>query len=365
MKGHDRMKRFLRALNRYTIFFLLVAFVITSCLSLFVTVLSKSLGITLTEENVALAAKITFWNVLLISAIFALIDTLRRKLTVDRSVKHIVEATKRMIEGDFDVRISRLHHVFSDDRFNEIIDCVNLMAKELSGVETLRNDFVSNVSHEMKTPLAAMQNYSILLQEETLSDEKRMEYAKAITDAARRLSNMMTNILRLNRLDNQTVYPRTQRYELSEALCESVLLYENVWEDKGITVETDLDEGIFVTDDRELLSCVWNNLLSNAFKFTEAGGSVRITLKREGEYAVVTVADTGCGMSPEVGAHIFEKFYQGDTSHATEGNGLGLALVRRVVDIIGGEISVMSREGEGSCFIVRLKRDCDRNETLA
>lgn len=230
------------------------------------------------------------------------------------------------------------------------------MAKELRGVETLRTDFIANVSHEMKTPLAVMQNYGTLLCAHDLSDEKRIEYAKAITDASRRLADMMTNILKLNRLENQSIYPSVETYNLSEQLCESLLQFESVWEKEGIEIETDIEENLLVSADAELLSLVWSNLFSNAFKFTERGGSVTVSLSSDDNYATVKVRDTGCGMSAEVGAHIFEKFYQGDTSHATQGNGLDLALVKRVVDIMQGEISVESALGVGTTFSVKIRK---------
>lgn len=147
-----------------------------------------------------------------------------------------------------------------------------------------------------------------------------------------------------------------QRCDLGEQLCECLLSFESTWESKAIDIETDIAEGVTVEADRELLALVWNNLFSNAFKFTESGGKVSLTLRTEGDYALVSVSDTGCGIPPEVGRHIFEKFYQGDTSHASQGNGLGLALVKRVLDIIGGEISVESEVGKGSSFTVRIAR---------
>jgi signal transduction histidine kinase len=231
------------------------------------------------------------------------------------------------------------------------------MAAELSGVETLRADFISNVSHEMKTPLSVMYNYGTLLQDPDLLAETRVEYARAVTDASRRLSDMMTNILKLNRLENQQIYPQSETFDLGEQLCECLLQYESVWERKGISLQTDIVEDLLVTADAELLSLVWNNLFSNAFKFTEDGGTVTLTLTAEEECAVVKVEDTGCGMTPEVGAHIFEKFYQGDTSRATQGNGLGLALVKRVVDILQGEIGVESAVGVGTTFTVKIRRN--------
>ena len=230
------------------------------------------------------------------------------------------------------------------------------MAAELSSVETLRTDFIANVSHEMKTPLAVMQNYGTLLQTPDLPEEKRIEYAKAITDASRRLADMMTNILKLNRLENQQIYPNLTTFDLGEQLCESLLQYESTWERKNIEIETDIAEGVFVSADAELLSLVWNNLFSNAFKFTEDGGKVTLTLTADEKYATVKVTDTGCGMSAGVGAHIFEKFYQGDTSHQTQGNGLGLPLVKRVVDIMQGEIGVESAVGVGTTFTVKIRR---------
>ncbi len=357
MKRGDRYAKILRALNNYFMFFLLVAFVITCCTMLFVTVLSGDIGIELTNENIADAAKLTFWNVLVISFIFTVIDALRRKFTVDRPVRQITEAAGKMIEGDFSVRIKPASRFDSGEKFNEIIECINTMAEELSGVETLRSDFIANVSHEMKTPLAVMQNYGTLLQSPELSEEKRVEYAKAITDASRRLADMMTNILKLNRLENQQIYPKNEVFDLGEQLCECLLQYEGVWEKKEIEISTDIAEDVLVSADSELLSLVWNNLFSNAFKFTNEGGKVSLALTADDRYATVKVTDTGCGMTSEVGEHIFEKFYQADSSRATQGNGLGLALVKRVVDIIDGEIGVESTVGIGTTFTVRIRRN--------
>jgi len=349
-------KQVLRALNHFFTFFLIVAFIITCCTMLFVKVLADDIGLELTSENISSAAKLTFLNVTLISILFTVIDSVRRRLTVDIPVRRISEAAEKMIKGDFSVRIPKVSRLVSDDKFNEIIDCINKMAEELSGVETLRTDFIANVSHEMKTPLSVMQNYATLLAAPDLTDEKRIEYARAITDASRRLSDMMTNILKLNRLENQQIYPKSEKFDLGEQLCESLLQFESLWERRGIEIETDIEEGIFVCADSELLSLVWNNLFSNAFKFTEDGGSVSLSLSSDEKYAIVRIKDTGCGMTPEVGAHIFEKFYQGDTSHATQGNGLGLPLVKRVIDIMQGEIGVESRIGEGTAFTVKIER---------
>ncbi|MBQ8831017.1 MAG: HAMP domain-containing histidine kinase [Oscillospiraceae bacterium] len=323
---------------------------------LFVSTLRDTLGITLTGDNISAAAKLTFWNVALLSFIFTVVDKVRRKVTVERPVKHILNAAEKIVQGDFSVRVDTQRKLTTDDNFNQVIDCFNKMAEELSSVETLRTDFIANVSHEMKTPLAVMQNYGTLLQTPDLSEEKRMEYAKGVADGSRRMAEMMTNILKLNRLENQQIYPQISEFDLGEQLRECLLQFENVWEKAEIEIETDIAEDVKVKADAELLSLVWNNLFSNAFKFTGKGGMVSVSLSTTENHAVVKVKDTGCGMSAEVGAHIFEKFYQGDTSHSAQGNGLGLALVKRVVDIMQGEISVESAVNVGTAFTVKIRR---------
>lgn len=350
------MKRFLRGMSHYLVFFLMVAFLVTCCIMLFTRTLMATLGVELTGENLGKAAKLTFGNVILLSVLFTLFDELRRKLTVERTARRIAEAARRIVSGDFTARVERPSRLSNDEHFFEIIDCFNRMAAELGSVETLRTDFISNVSHEMKTPLTVMQNYGALLQSPDLPEDQRIEYAQGVTQSARRLADMVTNILKLNKLENQQIFPHAERFDLGEQLCESLLQYESVWEREEIGIDTDICDNVMVETDRELLWLVWNNLLSNAFKFTPSGGTVRLTLRATEHHAIVQVQDTGCGMSAETGAHIFEKFYQGDTSHATRGNGLGLALVKRVMDIVHGEISVSSEVGRGTTFTVKIRR---------
>jgi len=170
------------------------------------------------------------------------------------------------------------------------------------------------------------------------------------------MADMMTNILKLNRLENQQIYPEISEFDLGEQICECLLQYENMWEEKEIQLDADIAENVTMNADSELLNLVWNNLFSNAFKFTESGGAVSVSLLTTEHHAIVKVSDTGCGMTAEVGEHIFEKFYQGDISHSVQGNGLGLALVKRVVDIMQGEISVESTIGKGTTFTVKIRR---------
>lgn len=352
---NSRVIRALYSARRFMSFFLLISFTVTCCMLLFLFILQKSAEIEFSKENVELAAKLTFGNVLLISLLFTVIDEVRRWFMVTRPVRHIVKVAEKIMNGDFSVRVAPIRSLDSQDGFNIIIDYFNRMAEELSGIETLRTDFIANVSHELKTPLSVIQNYGTMLQAPGLTDEQRKEYAKAVTDSSRRLADLITNILKLNRLENQQIYPEKKVYNLGEQLCECLLNFERVWEEKSIEIDTDIEEDVSIESDPELLTLVWNNLFSNAMKFTDNGGKVFLSLKTDGGSAVVRVSDTGCGISPEIGQHIFEKFYQGDTSHATQGNGLGLALVKRVADIVGSEISVSSEVGKGSTFTVKIR----------
>ena len=355
MKKH-RNHPFFRALQNFVTFFLLVAVIVSCCMVLFVTTLADSMGLVFTKDNMAEAAKLTFGCVLLISFVSATIDYTRRKLMVDRPVKRIMAALNQVMQGNFTVRIAPVREFAGETGFNEIIQAINKMTAELQGTETLRTDFIANVSHELKTPLAVMGNYATMLQQPGISEEERCEYAKAISGAARRLAQLITNILKLNKLENQQIFPKTEEYDLGEQLCQCLLQFEDAWERKSLNIETDIEADVRIRSDSELLSLVWNNLISNAVKFTAEGGTIGLSLKTEGDMVAVSVRDTGCGMTADVGRHIFEKFYQGDNSHATQGNGLGLALVKRVVDILNGEISVQSVLGQGSTFTVRFKR---------
>lgn len=351
LKGQISIAGILGAFRHFIIFFGLIAFVVTCNFTLFLNLIQLS------EEDVRRAAPITFFNVIVLTVLFYAMDVIRRVQMVTRPVRKIEEAMNRIIAGDFTVRIPYIKGENSDNEFDAIIRGLNEMTEELSGVETLRTDFISNVSHELKTPLTVIQNYGTMLQSNTLTEQQRVAYAKAITEQTSRLSQLITNILKLNRLENQQIYPEKKEYNLTEQICECLLNFEASWERKGLEIETDLKEDVMVCQDAELLSLVWNNLFSNAIKFCNENGKVTVSVQKEQENIVVTVSDTGCGISPEIGNHIFEKFYQGDTSHATQGNGLGLALVKRVIDILDAEISVQSIVNEGTTFRVLLKEE--------
>jgi signal transduction histidine kinase len=245
-----------------------------------------------------------------------------------------------------------------------MFDDFNAMAAELASVETLKTDFISSVSHEIKTPIATILNYAQTLDQclddETLTKAEKHQYAKTVMEASLRLSTLITNILRLNKLENQKITPEVKPFNLVEEISRSILLFDEPCARKNIDLDADFppeSEIITVNFDSTLLDLVWNNLLSNAVKFTPEGGQITVGIQpAEGTSAwvEVSVADTGCGMNDETRRRVFEKFYQGDTSRATEGNGLGLALVKKIVSMAGGQISVESGVGRGSVFTVRL-----------
>lgn len=218
----------------------------------------------------------------------------------------------------------------------------------------MKTDFVSNVSHEMKTPIAIVKNYAELLKAEHITEEQRKEYAESIEGAAMRLSNLISNILKLHKLENQRIIPEIEAYDVCRQLCDCILQFEEVWDEKEIELETEIDDVAMVEADESLLELVWNNLLSNAMKFTEPGGCVSVKQTAEESFVKISVSDTGCGMDTDVMNHIFDKFYQGDTSHSKEGNGLGLALVKRVLELMDGDIQVFSEPQKGSTFLVTL-----------
>ena len=345
MKQHAGEKLYLGIL-RFLVFFGLISFVVTCSFLLFLR--SFDLDRTLLEVN----AKATFLNIVFLTSVFWIADLIRRKLTVERPIKKIIQGLERITKGDFNAQIPKSRKITDTVRFNTIIDGIHQMANELQSVETLRTDFISNVSHELKTPLAVIRNYAVLLQRPGLSEQERLVYAEATEHHAQRLASLVTNILKLNKLENQQIFPKAEKFDLGEQLCDCLLQFEETWERKNIEISANIPEEVHIFSDPELLAIVWNNLVSNALKFTDPGGTVSVTLTQTDDRVAIRVSDTGCGMSAETGKHIFEKFYQGDTSHAEKGNGLGLALVKRVVDIVGGEITVQSEKNKGTTFVV-------------
>jgi len=300
----------------------------------------------------SMIAIVVYW--ISVSAAFTLLIHWQIKRNYDQPMQTLAKATEDVASGDFSVYVRPLHTADKADYLDVMIMDFNKMVEELGSIETLKTEFFSNVSHEIKTPLSVVQNNAELLQGDRLTERQRKEYAASIIQATKKLSGLITNILKLNRLEQQKIQPAPERYDLCAQLSECALQFEEIWEEKEIAFEADLEDCARIVADESLLELVWNNLLSNAMKFTGKGGTVTLTQTSTADEIIVSVADTGCGMSEETLRHIFDKFYQGDASRATEGNGLGLALSLRVLQLSGGTITAKSVPGEGSAFTVRL-----------
>lgn len=281
---------------------------------------------------------------------------------LDRPIRRLSCAMRAVTQGDFSVSVLPVHSPNKFDDMDIMFEDFNRMVQELGSIETMKDDFIASVSHEIKTPLAVIESYAVAMQREDLSEAQRREYAATIASASHSLSALVSDILRLNKLENQEILPKAQEYDLTRQLSDCALAHEAAWEEKRIEFDAQLEERVLICADESMLEIVFNNLISNAIKFTEPGGRIVLRQQVSDEEVTVTVADTGCGMDEETMRHIFEKFYQGDTARAGEGNGLGLALTRRVLEISGGSISVQSRPGEGSEFTVRLKRRREDDE---
>lgn len=264
-------------------------------------------------------------------------------------IKVFYDTASKVAKGDFNVRVP----VYFDKPKSEMDYLAvnfNKMLTEISSLENMRNNFVADVSHEIKTPLSVIQGYADLLQNQDLSIEKRREYTFLLSEAITSLTNLVTNILKLNKIENQGIIQK-EKFSLDEQIRYCILGFEDKIDEKNIKLNVDLDE-VTIKSDKALLEIVWNNLISNAIKYTSFGGKISVLLKKERNKTIVKISDTGCGMIPETQKHCFEKFYQGDSSHSQEGNGLGLALVKQVVNRLGGEIKVTSEIGIGTEFTI-------------
>lgn len=293
--------------------------------------------------------------IILSSLLCSVIDYVRRRLTIQEPLEEIMIATEMMSNGNFKIDLTPNHPYEYYDEFDNIKISLNKMAKELSKSEILKNDFIASVSHEIKTPLFVIQNYAKELQNKNCTEEQKEKYLLNLQDSCVRLSNLVMNILKLNKLENQELIQDIKKFNLSELLINQVLQYEELIEKKQIELNCDIEEDLIINSEKSYLEIIFNNLISNAIKFTETNGKIDISLKKDEEKYIIKVSDTGCGMDKETGMRIFEKFYQGDTSHSKEGNGLGLSLVKKVIDILGGKISVESELGKGTSFTVVIR----------
>ena len=295
---------------------------------------------------------ILYWTAVAIALTLFTRSQIRK--TYEEPMQKLARATRQVAEGDFSVYVPPIHTADKADYLDQMILDFDKMVEELGSIETLKTDFFSDVSHEFKSPLAVISTNAELLQKGGKLSNKQAEQVENIRYATRRLANLIQNMLKLNKLEKQTIRPVPEAFDVCAQLCECAVQFEDAWEKKAIEFEADLEDSALIYADPGLMELVWTNLLSNAIKFTPEGGTVTLTQRTEKDRVQVSVQDTGCGMSREVMAHIYDKFYQGDTSHATHGNGLGLALVKRILELSDGSITVESTPGKGSMFTVSL-----------
>lgn len=267
-----------------------------------------------------------------------------------KPINELRQAMARVADGDYSVRLDAKS---TSKEIMELNTGFNMMAAELSATEILQTDFVSNVSHEFKTPINAIEGYSMLLQGSENLDEDQKQYVEKILYNTNRLSSLVGNILLLSRLENQQIPTNQTRYRLDEQIRQSIVALDPVWEKKDIVFDAELERLEYLGNE-SMMYHVWDNLIGNAIKFSPDGGTVRIRLAQREDQILFTIENSGAGLSEEAQKHIFDKFYQADSSHRQEGNGLGLALVKRILVIENGRIGVENLPEGGCRFTVTL-----------
>ena len=267
-----------------------------------------------------------------------------------RPIRKVIAAMKQLASGDFSVRLE----VRGPPEVEELTRSFNVMAEELGGLEVLRTDFVNNFSHEFKTPIASIKGFAEILRgEDDLTQAEREEYLDIIISESGRLSSLSTNVLNLSKVENQSILTEKSQFDISEQIRQCILLFQTQWQEKNITLDLHIKE-IKYKGNAELLNQVWINLMHNAMKFAPESGTIRIDLFTREESLVFEIYNNGPSISEQERKHIFDKFYQTDTSHAAEGNGLGLTLAHRIIQLHGGSIICENKEPEGTIFIVHL-----------
>ncbi len=267
-----------------------------------------------------------------------------------KPIKRLTAATKEVSKGNFDVKIQTKSH----DEIGQLADNFNIMTEELKNIEYLRKDFISSVSHEFRTPMTSIQGFGKLLKEGSLSKEQADEYADIIISETGRLENLSSNLLKLSYLENRAIHEQYRSFSLDEQIRRVILLLENKWSEKNIELDLELDEVNFIGDE-ELMHQVWTNLITNAIKFSNNGGVLKIVLKKEDNEIHVRIEDNGIGIADEDKDRIFEKFYKGDKSRNNDGNGLGLSIVKKIIELHNGTVYFQSELGKGTTFFIELK----------
>lgn len=340
-KNEKKEHRFSLTLLLATVVFIVLAVALT--LAALLVYFLVRLGVIVTaDEQVDFGAV-----VLLMSAISLIIGSgitvLLGKIPL-KPINKLVNGMNRLADGHFETRLEYGGPIGNHPTFVEITESFNKMAEQLGNTEMLRRDFINNFSHEFKTPIVSIAGFAEILGSADLTEEERAQYAGAISEESRRLGSMATKVLELTKVENQSILTDVSRFNLSEQLRLALVLLEGKWSGKAVEIDFDLDEH-YIVGNEELLRQVWINLLDNAIKFVNEGGRISAAITPEGSGLKVEIFNTGRGIPEEKQKFLFNKFYQADESHSTRGSGIGLAIVKRIVELHRGRVSVRSENG--------------------
>jgi signal transduction histidine kinase len=344
-------ERFIRSISTRLTFFMLFALSVSNLLSgIFLTVIYITDLKTTWDLGPVKITLIALGISYVSSGIFSIV--LNKNIL--KPLKELTTATNEIAAGNFNIKVDNVLNPFNQSsELGTLVDGFNNMANELKSTEMFRNDFIHNFSHEFKTPIISIRGFARQLYQGNLTPEQEREFARIIMDESEQLANMYSNVLLLTKLENQEIVTDKTTFSLDEQLRNCLILFEEQWSEKNLNLDLDLEE-ITIHQNAEILAHVWKNIISNAIKFSKQNGFLNIKCKRTVDHIHISIEDTGSGMTEETMAQIFDKFYQGDTSHATPGNGLGLPLTKRIVEMVGGKIFVKSTYGKGSTFTVHL-----------
>lgn len=337
------------------VFLIFISCLINSGIAMLVVYFLVHNRILILSNTVAPDVELLILSVAILALVVGLIVALMVSKFPMKPIRNLIIGMDRLASGDFKTRVNAGSIMRNYPPFVEAVDSFNKMAEELERTEMLRSDFINNFSHEVKTPIVSIAGFARLLKRGSLGREQELEYLNAIEEESMRLSYMATNVLNLTKVENQRILTNVTRFNLSEQLRNSILLLEREWERKQLDLQLDFREHMICANE-ELLKQVWINLLHNAVKFAPEGHSVSVRIREDPESLSVSILNTGSTISKDQQDKIFHKFYQADESHSSEGNGVGLAIVKRIVDLHQGRVSVSS----GPChteFIVNLPQN--------
>jgi len=330
-----------------SVFFILILTMIVAAAVVFLL-----MGVGMLKDISELSLLKSFILLVIISTIMGTILTTLIGNALLNPFRVLNVAMKKLAGGDFSVRID-LSNRFASYEFDELTASFNLMAQQLGSVEMLRSDFVNNFSHEFKTPIVSLRGFAKILKNNKLTNSERIEYLDIIINEADRLAALSQNVLSLSKIENQTIITDNVEYNLTEQIRCAILMLENKWSNKHIDLDINLQE-ISYNGNEELLNMVWTNLIDNAIKFSHDQGKIVIHLNENDDDVIFEIKDEGIGMNPETQKNMFDKFYQGDTSHFIEGNGIGMTIVNKIIELYKGEIFIDSKLDEGTLIIVSL-----------